>query len=243
MKFSDFRVLEFDCYGTLVDWETGILDVLRPWARSSGRTISDGEILRAFAEAETRAEATMPAERYSRVLAATFHLVGRKLDIPTTSADAEAFAASAGRWPAFPDTAASLSYLKQHHLLVVLSNTDRATFAKTSEQLGVEFDRVLTAEEIGSYKPDLRNFEYAIRAIAKMSVAPDRILHISESLFHDIGPAKSLGLRAVWINRGAERIGAGATLPKPGAMPDLVVSSLAEFVELHRAEQSSSSPA
>ncbi|HMK67428.1 MAG TPA: haloacid dehalogenase type II [Stellaceae bacterium] len=240
MKFSEFRVLEFDCYGTLIDWETGILEVLRPWARASGRTISDGEILRAFAEAEARAEAMMPSERYPRVLAATYHALGRKLDLPTTEADAQAFGASAGNWPAFPDTASSLRYLKQHHQLVVLSNVDRATFARTSEQFGVEFDRVITAEEIGSYKPDLRNFEYAIRTIAKMSVTPDRILHISESLFHDIGPAKTLGLRAVWINRRVDRSGAGPTLPKPGATPDLVVSSLAEFVELHRAQQSAS---
>jgi len=151
-------------------------------------------------------------------------------------AEAAEFGGSVGRWPAFPDTAAALQYLKRHYKLVILSNVDRASFAKSNVKLGVEFDRVLTAEEIGSYKPDVRNFEYAIRVLGEMGVARAKILHVAQSLYHDIVPAKSLGLRTVWVNRRKGRSGGGATLsPRGDAKPDLEVASMAELAEKHRA--------
>ncbi|MGE5202008.1 MAG: HAD-IA family hydrolase [Acidobacteriota bacterium] len=237
MNFADFQVLMFDCYGTLINWEPGILSELRPWVLAHGRQLADDEILRGFGAVELRHEAAMPTRLYPAVLAATFHELGRRWQIPTTDAEAAAFGASVGRWTAFPDSAPSLRYLKQYHKLVILSDVDRASFAKTNEQLQVEFDRIITAEEVGSYKPDLANFEYAVRTIAKMGVTPDRILHVAESLYHDIAPAKSMGLRAVWVQRRIGRMGMGPVPPKPGAAPDLEVRSLAELVELHRAQR------
>ena len=237
MNFAGFQALTFDCYGTLIDWESGILAELRPWARRHGNPLGDDELLAAFADEESAIEAAPPGKLYPAVLADTLRALGRRWGIATTEAAAAEFGASVGRWPAFPDSAGALQYLKRHHKLVILSNVDRASFAKSNVKLGVEFDRVLTAEEIGSYKPDIRNFEYAIRALGEMGVARDKILHVAQSLFHDIAPANSLGLLTVWVNRRKGRAGSGATLPPRGNVaPDLEVASMAELVKLHGAK-------
>lgn len=237
MNFDGFQALTFDCYGTLIDWESGILAELRPWVRAHGKPRGDDEILAGFGEEESAIEMATPGKLYPAVLADSLRALGRRWGIAATEAEAAEFGASVGRWPAFPDSAGALQYLERHYKLVILSNVDRASFAKSNAKLGVEFDRILTAEEIGSYKPDIRNFEYAIRALAEMGVARGKILHVAQSLFHDIAPAKSLGLRTVWVNRRKGRAGGGATPPPRGdATPDLEVASMAELVELHRAK-------
>ncbi|HYC13397.1 MAG TPA: haloacid dehalogenase type II, partial [Stellaceae bacterium] len=209
MNFADFQTLTFDCYGTLIDWESGILAELRPLVRARGKAHDDDEILATFAAEESPIEVETPGKLYPLVLADTLRAVGRRWGMPVTDKEAAEFGGSVGRWPAFPDSAAALQYLKRRHKLVILSNIDRASFAKSNVKLGVEFDRVLTAEEIGSYKPDIRNFQYAIRTLGEMGVPREKILHVAQSRFHDIGPAKSLGLRTVWVNRRKGRSSGG----------------------------------
>jgi len=237
VNFADFEALTFDCYGTLIDWESGLLAELRPWARKHGLKQSDDEILTAFAAEESPIEEASPRKLYPAVLGDALRALGRRWGVTVTEAEATEFGGSVGRWPAFPDSAAALQYLKRHHKLVILSNVDRASFAKSKVKLGVEFDRVLTAEEIGSYKPDIRNFEYAIRTLGEMGIPREKILHVAQSRFHDIMPAKSLGLRTVWVNRRKGRVAGGATPAARGdAIPDLEVASMAELVEKHGAK-------
>lgn len=237
MKLGDFAALTFDCYGTLIDWEQGLLDALRPRVASHGLTISDDEILEAFARIEPRHQAQMPDKPYPQVLQSVYFELSARWEIPETDSDALAFGRSIGRWPAFADTAPSLQYLKQHYKLVILSNVDRASFAESNKSLGVTFDKIITAQDVGSYKPDPRNFEVLIKTLAEMDIDKSRILHTAQSLFHDIVPAKAAGLATVWVNRRRGKAGGGATAkPSESVSPDLEVASLAELVDKHKAE-------
>ncbi len=237
MKLSDFAALTFDCYGTLIDWEQGLLNALRPWIASHGLTISDDEILQTFASIEPRHQVQTPDKPYPQVLQSVYLELASHWEIPATNNDALAFGGSIARWPAFADTAPSLQYLKQHYKLVILSNVDRASFAESNKALGVSFDKIITAQDVGSYKPDPRNFEVLIKALAEMGVTKSGILHIAQSLFHDIVPAKATGLATVWVNRRRGKKGGGATAKPSGPVsPDLEVASLAEFVDKHKAE-------
>jgi 2-haloacid dehalogenase len=241
MKLSNFTALTFDCYGTLIDWEQGLLNALRPWITSYGLTISDDEILETFAGIEPRHQAQMPDKPYPQVLQSVYLELATDWEIPATENDALAFGRSIGRWPAFADTAPSLQYLKRHYKLVILSNVDRASFAESNKALGVSFDKIITAQDVGSYKPDPRNFESLIKALTEMGVTKSRILHTAQSLFHDIVPAKAAGLATVWVNRRRGKKGSGATAePSAPVSPDLEVASLAELVELHRVEMETS---
>ena len=143
------------------------------------------------------------------------------------------FGASVRTWPAFPDSGDALAYLKRHYRLAILSNVDRASFTQSNAKLGVTFDHIFTAEDIGSYKPDLRNFEYALARLREAGVEKRAVLHVAQSLFHDHVPAKLLGLASVWIDRRAGRPGAGAT-PPAAATPDWRFESLAEFAAADR---------
>lgn len=235
---TDFTTLTFDCYGTLIDWERGILAELQPWAREHGLDLEDETLLEAFGEAEALCELETPERRYPQILENVLERLAARWSVSLRDGEARRFGESVGRWPAFPDSPAALKYLKQHYKLVIISNVDHASFAKTQQKLGVEFDRVITAQDVGSYKPDLRNFRYALDDIrATLGVAPHQVLHIAQSLFHDIVPAKSVGVRTIWINRRKGLNGWGAT-PAPAASgeavrPDFEVASLAEFAALH----------
>jgi 2-haloalkanoic acid dehalogenase type II len=179
----------------------------------------------------------MPDKPYPHVLQSVYLELASHWEIPATESDALAFGGSIGRWPAFADTASSLQYLKQHYKLVILSNVDRASFAESNKALGVSFNKIITAQDVGSYKPDPRNFQRLITALAEMGVDKYRILHTAQSLFHDIVPAKAAGLATVWVNRRRGKAGGGATAkPSESVSPDLEVASLAELVKLHRAE-------
>ncbi|MEW5701892.1 MAG: haloacid dehalogenase type II [Candidatus Zixiibacteriota bacterium] len=230
MTIRDFQALTFDCYGTLIDWETGLLNSLRPWAARHGVRVSDERLLEIFAEAEAHLEGELPRVRYSDILRSVHARIAQALNVPVTTAEAEAFAQSVGDWPPFPDTVAALQDLKQRHRLVIISNVDRAAFARTNAILGVAFDAIVTAEDVGAYKPDPRMFERALSVLADMGIRRDRTLHVAQSLYHDHVPAKALGLATVWVDRRHDRPGWGATAP-PGApiKPDLVVNSLAEL--------------
>ena len=236
MRLGDFRILTFDCYGTLIDWETGIVDALRPWLARHGAAIGRETLLAAFARHESAQQAATPAMRYPELLACVLRRMGEELGLPVSDAEAEAFGASVGDWPAFPDSAAALAHLAGHYRLVVLSNVDRASFARSAARLGDPFDAVFTAEEIGSYKPDPRNFAFMLDRLAAAGWARGDILHTAQSLFHDIRPAKAAGLATCWIDRSGGRAGGATPVVDEPVAPDFRFSSLAAMVEAHRAE-------
>ena len=237
MRLTDFKVLTFDCYGTLIDWETGISRALRPLLKRDRAGHSRDDILASFARHETAQEAETPGMIYSELLARVHRRLAEKWGIEAGEAEHRAFGGSVGDWPAFADSAAALSYLKQFYKLVILSNVDRASFARSARKLGVAFDAVHTAEEIGSYKPHPGNFRAMIDALAASGHAKRDILHTAQSLYHDHAPANALGLRSAWIDRRQGAAGTGATPPPPaGVHWDFRFGSMAELVEAHRAE-------
>jgi 2-haloalkanoic acid dehalogenase type II len=238
MRLSDFRVLTFDCYGTLIDWETGLHTALQPLLARAGRDLPREAVLQRFAVLESRAEAATPRLRYAELLAVVHAALAQQLGVAPDAAEAATFGASVGSWPAFPDTAPALQYLKRHYRLVILSNVDRTSFAATLPRLGVAFDAVFTAEEIGSYKPDPRNFAYLLAKLAATGVAPGEILHTAQSLFHDHAPANAAGLASAWIDRRGDAAGWGATATPPADVRyDFRFPSLAALVAAHQAEQ------
>ncbi len=213
MRLSDFRVLTFDCYGTLIDWESGIHAALQPLLQkvkqTTGQTLSRDAALETFARHELAQEAATPAMVYSELLTVVHRRLAHAWDVSMAEADHARFGASVPDWPAFPDSSAALGYLKQHYQLVILSNVDRESFKGSNRRLGVEFDAIYTAQDVGSYKPDPRNFEYMLAHLAQRGVAKADILHTAQSLFHDHAPAKRSGLASAWIDRRARPAGLG----------------------------------
>ena len=229
MNFADFDALSFDCYGTLIDWETGLLAVLGPWARDRGLTIDDEQLLTTFASHEFRAEAEHPSDLYPEILARSFRGIGAELGADVSADDAAALATSVPDWPAFDDSRDALRTLSEQFKLIILSNVDRASFAASNERLGVEFTSVITAQDVGSYKPSARNFA-ALTAEARRLGVEGRLLHVAQSLFHDHVPAQQVGLPTVWINRRHGRPGSGATMePAAEVSPDAEFPSMAAF--------------
>lgn len=238
MRFADFEALSFDCYGTLIDWETGIAAVLGPWASRCGLDLGQEELLAAFASAEANAELEHPSELYRDILARSFRLLGDEVGAAVSDADASALAGSVPQWPAFEDSHDALVLLGERLKLIILSNIDRVSFAGSQARLGVEFTSVLTAEDIGSYKPSPRNFEALGEEARRLGVQPGALLHVAQSLFHDHVPAKRAGLPTVWINRRHDRPGWGATPAPPAEVtPDWEFSSMAAFARAVEAEQ------
>ena len=226
LGFDRFDVLTFDCYGTLIDWETGLLAALRPVLERAGAEASDDELLELYAKHEAGLEAG-PYLRYREVLAEALRRIGAELGFEPRSDELESFSGSVRDWPAFGDSGAALRRLHERFKLAVITNCDDDLFAASAERLGVEFDWVITAEECRSYKPSHNNFEVALERIG---VPPERILHVAQSLFHDHVPAKEIGLASVWINRREGRPGAGAT-PPAEAQPDLTFPDMGSFAE------------
>lgn len=238
MRLSDFKVLSFDCYGTLIDWETGIIEALKPLTARAAPGLTRNSVLEAHARYESSQQLATPALPYGRLLAVVHKRLAEEWGIRASWEECLAYGRSVGEWPAFLDSAAALHYLKQHFRLVILSNVDNENFALSNERLGVAFDAAYTAEDIGSYKPAARNFEYMLDKLAGLGFAKKDILHVAESLFHDHKPANEKGLASCWIHRRHDQEGFGATM-RPEAMPryDFRFTSLAELVKAHQAEQ------
>jgi 2-haloalkanoic acid dehalogenase type II len=235
MRLSNFRALSFDCYGTLIDWESGLWSALQPLAVRAG--VAREPALEGFAAAESHQEQATPAMLYSALLAAVHRELARGWGVATNEEECALFGASIGDWPAFPDTPDALRRLKPHYRLIILSNVDRASFARTLPRLGVEFDAVFTAEDIGSYKPDPRNFAYLIQKLAEMGIERNQILHTAQSLYHDHASANAAGLASAWIDRRAGAAGGGATKPPPaGVRYDFRFTSLADMAAARAAE-------
>jgi 2-haloalkanoic acid dehalogenase type II len=236
-KLRDFEVLTFDCYGTLIDWESGIAGALAPWLAARGIEADRERILAAFSQAESPQQQATPGMRYSELLAEVHAAIARDFGLAPDADAAQAFGASVKDWPAFPDSAQALGYLRQHYQLVILSNVDRASFAHSNQKLGVAFDAVYTAEDIGSYKPDPRNFAYLLERLGERGIARAQILHTAESLYHDHVPARRFGLATCWIHRRSGKTGHGATRqPEAETRPDFRFETLAAMAAAHRAE-------
>jgi 2-haloacid dehalogenase len=237
MKLRDFKALTFDCYGTLIDWETGLYTALQPLLQKSGITLKRDEVLAAFARHESAQQVATPAMIYSELLAEVHRLLAHEWNVSDAETDAVAFGKSVPDWPAFPDTQASLQYLQRYYKLVILSNVDRESFAGSNRQLGVAFDAICTAQDIGSYKPDPRNFAYLINTVAGLGVLKRNILHTAQSLHHDHVPAQAAGLSTAWIDRRHQLEGWGATSPPAGTPRyDFRFTSLGEMVKAHQGE-------
>jgi 2-haloacid dehalogenase len=227
LDFRRFDVITFDCYGTLIDWETGLLDALRPLRAAAHLRASDDEVLEAYALLESTLESG-DYLRYRDVLRSVMRGLAQRFAAPAGQVDLDALANSLPRWPPFADTVESLARLKKHKKLGIISNTDDDLFAETARALQVPFDFVNTAEQVGSYKPSPRNFE---RALEVMGIPRGRVLHAAQSRFHDIAPARALGISCVWVNRRHDKPGEGATAVST-AEPDLEVPDLKTLADL-----------
>ncbi len=242
-RLTDYKVLTFDCYGTLIDWESGIWDALQPLLMANDRdAITRNQGLEAFAEIENAQESETPDMLYPDVLARVHASFAARFALRTTDDLAAAFGASVPHWPAFPDTADALRELKRHFKLVILSNVNRDGFAASNRKLGVAFDAIYTAQDVGSYKPTPGNFEYLLgRLNADLGLEAGDVLHTAQSLFHDHVPARAFGLANAWIDRqGLDEGGDwGATAPV-GKRPevDFLFPTMAAMAEVVRAETS-----
>jgi 2-haloalkanoic acid dehalogenase type II len=232
VKLTDFEALSFDCYGTLIDWETGIAAVLRPWADTHDLEVTDEQLLAAFGAHEARVEAEHPSDLYPQILARSMRALGADFAIPVDDREADALAGSVPDWPAFPDSPEALQRLAQRYQLIILSNVDRQSFAGSNQRLGVTFTSILTAQDIGSYKPASANFDALLAEINRLGLGTDKLLHVAQSLFHDHVPAKQAGLPTVWINRRHDNPGWGATPAPPAEVaPDWTFTSMAAFAD------------
>ena len=225
MDFSRFTAISFDCYGTLIDWESGILPVLRTVLGNHGHSLPDADILELYGEFEAAAESG-PYQSYCNVLRAVVLAFAERLRFQGTPAEIDSLHKSVPDWPPFPDTVRALRELQRRYRLIVISNIDDDLLRSTRKHLGVEFAGVITAEQARSYKPSLNNFQMALRSL---SLSPDRLLHAGQSIYHDVVPAQSLGIATVWVNRKSARPGVGAVRAAEGK-PDLEVPDLASLV-------------
>lgn len=233
---TDFKVLTFDCYGTLIDWEGGIYAALGPLMALGGIEMVQDELLALFAGHESAQQKATPALRYPELLAKVHEQLADHLNIDAPAQLHRDFGASVPRWPAFADSSAALLYLRKFYKLVILSNVDRTSFAASNEKLAVTFDAIYTAEDIGSYKPDPRNFQYMIDHLkSDLGLEKQDILHTAQSLFHDHEQARAFGLATAWIDRRHDQGGWGATM-QPGEWPavDFHFTSMAALAKAHQ---------
>ena len=227
MEFSRFTHLTFDCYGTLIDWETGILAALGPVLTRHNVAVDDTELLRLYTQFEAQQESG-EYRPYRQVLEGVTEGIADVLGFRLTAEDRAALPASVGHWPPFPDTVAALMRLKERCKLVILSNIDDAMFAGTQRLLQVPFDAVITAEQVGSYKPAPAHFHAVLE---RLGAPREQILHVAQSLYHDHVPAKALGFSTVWVNRPSRLAGTGLALPAH-VTPDLEVPNLQSLADM-----------
>jgi len=227
LDLSQFEALTFDCYGTLIDWETGILSALHPILSTHGKTLDDAILLKLYGDFEQLAEEG-EFHPYRQVLQSVVRRLGTQLGFSASDEEAQSLPDSLATWKPWPDTVSALQRLKSQFRLAIISNVDDDLFAATRPQLQVEFDEVVTAQEAQAYKPSLRIFELAL---SRLGTPRDRILHVGQSIFYDVVPAQRLGLSTVWVNRPSARAGVGAVKAAEGK-PDLEVSNLSALVDL-----------
>jgi putative hydrolase of the HAD superfamily len=237
MRLTDYKVLTFDVYGTLIDWESGMVAGLKPLTDRVSQSLSRDAILEAHAHYESSTQSQTPAKVYAQLLPVVYKRLAEEWNVAVSWDECLAYGRSVEDWPAFEDSAGALQYLKRYYKLVVLSNVDNASFAHSNKKLQIEFDAVYTAEDVGSYKPSHRNFDYMLENLSRLGVRREDILHTAESMFHDHAPANAHGLANCWIYRRHEQQGFGATM-NPGEMPSytMVFNSMAALVKAHQEE-------
>lgn len=235
MRLPDFKALTFDCYGTLIDWESGMIEALSGLVAKANSNLSRDAVLEAHARHESMQQRQTPTKRYSDLLAIVYKRLAEEWNVAVTVDDCEAYGRSVCDWPAFVDSAGALQYLKKYYKLIILSNVDNRSFHSSNQKLQVEFDAIYTAEDIGSYKPDDRNFAYMLEHLGDLGLERRDILHTAESCFHDHVPANKHGIASCWIYRRHAQKGFGATM-NPGAMPkfDFKFDSMADLVKAHQ---------
>jgi 2-haloacid dehalogenase len=227
LDFSQFEYLTFDCYGTLINWEAGIVGALRPVLAAHGAEISDEDALRFYGECEAEAESG-EYKTYRQILEGVVEAFGRRLGFSPTVTEIHSLPQSLADWPPFPDTVEALRQLHTRYKLAIISNVDDDLFAPTAQRLEVPFDAIITAQQAGSYKPSLNNFGVALRRIGRPK---EKILHVAQSLYHDLAPTRELGWKNVWVNRRKNQAGPGATIAA-NIEPDLEVASVQALADL-----------
>jgi 2-haloacid dehalogenase len=238
VNLTDFRVLTFDCYGTLIDWESGISAALTPLALKAGVTTPRDQLLQTFAKHESAQEEETPAMPYSQLLSVVYKRLAREWRIAVTNEEANIFGASVPDWPEFSDSVEALRYLKKHYKLVILSNVDRISFRSSNARLRADFDAIYTAQDIESYKPSPKNFEYMLKRLKDdFGLERSDILHTAQSLFHDHAPANRFAIASAWIDRRHAVRGWGATVPPAGTPSyNFRFDAMADLVSAHQTE-------
>ena len=247
MRLTDFQVLSFDCYGTLIDWGHGLWQALQPLLQRGKQPSSQEEVLAAFARHEAAQQLATPKMPYGMLLAEVHRRLAQEWCLPADASDHQRFGQSVGQWPPFADSPAALRYLQRHYRLVVLSNVDHEGFRGSAAQLGVPFAAVYTAQDIGSYKPDPANFHYLLDRLAELGYGKCDVLHVAQSLYHDHAPAQDLGLATAWIDRRKQRTFSvqqwGATMPPMAPVRfDYCFPDLAAMVQAHQEELAGQEP-
>lgn len=224
LDFTRFEVLTFDCYGTLINWEDGILTCLHRILAAHKKDVDDATLLRLYGDFEANAEQG-EYRRYREVLRSVVRQFGEELGFLPTELEVNSLPESLAEWKPWPDTLSALRNLQSRFQLAIISNVDDDLFAVTLPRLGAQFDQIITAQQAGAYKPSLKMFELAL---SRVGAPAPKILHVGQSIYHDVIPAQSLGISTVWVNRPSPRSGIGAVKAAEG-QPDLQVSSLAEL--------------
>ena len=238
MKLSDFKVLTFDTYGTLIDWESGIYNALQPLLDKIPIRLDRDEVLELFAEHEIAQQRATPTMVYRDLLTEVARSMAAKWQIRISDEEAREFGRSVKHWPEFSDSAESLNYLRQYYRMATLTNCDRISYMGSNARLEIEWDAIYTAQDAGTYKPNLRNFDYMFERVRRdLGALPHEILHVAQSLTHDMVPATAAGMTKVWINRRHGQEGLGATAPPEGEFTiEWEFNSMADFAEAHRQE-------
>lgn len=237
MRLTEYKALSFDCYGTLIDWESGMIEALSGLTAKLPTPLTRDEILQAHARHESRQQAQTPGKLYRDILPIVYKRLSEEWGIPASIDDCEHYGQSVRDWPAFVDSPGALQYLKKYYKLIILSNVDNRTFDYSNQRLEVEFDAIYSAEDVGAYKPSDRNFDYMKAQCGDLGIEPHEILHTAESLFHDHVPGNRHGLASCWIYRRHAQPGYGATMT-PSDMPriDYRFNSMADLVKAHQDE-------
>jgi 2-haloalkanoic acid dehalogenase type II len=235
MRLTDYKALSFDCYGTLIDWESGMVEALSSLSARAKKPLTRDQILEAHARHESEQEAQTPTKLYRDLLPIVYKRLAEEWGVTVTVGECEAYGQSVQNWPAFPDSPGALQYLKKFYKLIILSNVDNRTFAHSNAKLDVEFDAIYSAEDIGSYKPNDANFHYMLNHLGDLGLEKGDLLHTAESLFHDHKPANRHKIAGCWIHRRHAQEGHGATMD-PGETPtyDFHFTSMADLVKAHQ---------
>lgn len=232
LNFDHFKLITFDCYGTLIDWETGIINALNQCTKTKGITLKAEQALELYAKFESEVEAE-GYRIYKDVLEEVLIRICNKLDLKPTEDELHNFSWSVRTWPPFPDSTEALKILQQNYRLGVLSNIDDDLFSYSEELLDIRFDEFVSAQQIQSYKPRKKHF---LEVLRRLNYQPKDVLHVAQSLFHDIKPASELGFTTVWVNRRYGKPGSGAT-PLAAATPDFEVKDLKSLVSIMKLEE------